>query len=124
MGMKSLRLVIVEDDETLSASLAECLEVRGHRVCAIAATERRAIEAAIHFRPDLLLLDEQLSLGSGLSVLDKVKPVFSFAHVFISANIAKILAVRPDSMMLQKPFRERELFFAVEYSWVVHNSSN
>jgi DNA-binding response OmpR family regulator len=65
-------VLVVEDDEALSAYLGDNLSADGFRVtCARSAGEGlRAVEAR---RPDLLVLDLMLGDGSGLSLLDRVR---------------------------------------------------
>jgi hypothetical protein len=65
-------ILVVEDDETTRAFLAENLAADGFRVAGAASAPEalRAIEAR---QPALVLLDLRLDGGSGLDVLDRVR---------------------------------------------------
>jgi CheY-like chemotaxis protein len=94
--------------------LAEVLEGMGHEVCAIEATEERAVAAAFRCRPDLMIVDVRLGNGSGVSVVERSLRDGPVPHVFVSGDPSKVQALRPDAVVLQKPFRETDLAQAIE----------
>jgi DNA-binding response OmpR family regulator len=66
------RLLVVEDDESTEAFLAENLEADGFAVtCASGAGE--ALRALERSQAELVILDVMLAEGSGLEVLDRVR---------------------------------------------------
>ena len=65
-------VLVVEDDDTLAAYLAENLAADGFRVWRASAADE-AVRAVEHRQPDLVLLDLLLDGGSGLAVLDRVR---------------------------------------------------
>lgn len=112
--MKALRILVVEDDALVGILLGEMLEQMGHDVCAIEATEGDAVVGADKLRPDLMIVDAWLNEGNGISAVDKIEQNGPMPHIFVSGDIARVKALRPDSVMVQKPFREDELAYAIE----------
>src|ERR1039458_8577970 len=112
--MQALRVLVVEDDPMIGMLLAEMLEAMGHDVCAIETTEAAAVTAADPYRPDLMVVDARIDDGSGVSAVDKILRTGFVPHLFISGNISKVRALRPDAVVLEKPFREPELTRAIQ----------
>ena len=65
--MGSIRVLVVEDDAMIGMLLAEMLEDMGFEVCAIAATENAAVADAANCKPGLMIVDEHLREGNGIS---------------------------------------------------------
>jgi CheY-like chemotaxis protein len=107
--MAALRVLVVEDDAIIGALLAEMLEGMGHEVCAVEATEADAVTAAAHWRPDLMIVDVRLGEGSGVSAVDEIHRTRPVPHVFVSADISRLQALRPGAAIIQKPYREADL---------------
>ena len=112
--MQALRVLVVEDDPMIGMLLAEMLEAMGHDVCAIETTEAAAVTAAAQYRPDLMVVDARIDDGSGVSAVDRILRTGFVPHLFISGNISNIRALRPDAVVLEKPFRELELTRAIQ----------
>jgi CheY-like chemotaxis protein len=112
--MRALRILVVDDDAMIGMLLAEMLEEMGHDVCAIEVTEAAAVTAAAQYRPDLMIVDVRMGDGSGVSAVEKILRTGFVPHLFISGNISKIRALRPDAVALEKPFREAELTGAIQ----------
>lgn len=111
--MTALSILVVEDDAMIGMLLGEMLEEMGYDVCAIAATEEDAVEAAARFRPGLMIVDEHLREGSGVSAVERIRRNGPVACVFISGE-AKHLG-RPGVNVLQKPFLEEDLARAIQH---------
>ena len=84
--MKTLRVLVIEDDALIAMLLSELLAGMGHDVCATAATEAEAVTAAAHYRPDLMIVDAGLGRGSGVSAVEEILQAGPVAHVFISGD--------------------------------------
>lgn len=112
--MKAPRVLVVEDDAMIGVLLGEMLEGMGYDVCGIEATEADAVTAAARCRPDLMIVDVQLGDGSGVSAIDTIHRSGPVPHVFVSGDIAKIRALRPGSIAIQKPYRESELALVIQ----------
>jgi DNA-binding response OmpR family regulator len=112
--MKALRILVVEDDPMLGDLLAEMLETMGHEVCSVEATEANAVAAAFRLKPDLMIVDAWLRDGSGMSTMQMACGPKFIPHFFISGDISGIRAARPSAIVVQKPFREADLAFAIK----------
>lgn len=69
------KLLIIDDEETLSNSLKTFLNLKGYEVC-VANTGEDGLRQIKDFSPELLLLDLHLAGGiTGIEVLKKARPV-------------------------------------------------
>jgi CheY-like chemotaxis protein len=112
--MKALRVLVVEDNAMIGMLLAEMLEEMGHGVCAIEATEVDAVTAAVRYRPDLIIVDVRLGSGSGVSAVEGILRLGPVPCVFVTGDTSRVRALRPDAVVIQKPFREAELALAIQ----------
>jgi CheY-like chemotaxis protein len=112
--MKALRVLVVDDDALIAMLLADMCAGMGHDVCAIEATEADAVAAAVRCRPDLMIVDERLRDGSGVSAVNQIHRTGFVPHVFISGDTSTVRALRPDAVALQKPFVESDLVRAIQ----------
>lgn len=111
---RSLRILVLEDDAIIGMLLAEMLEEMGHEVCAIEATETRAISAASRCKPELMIVDARLRQGSGISAVDKICLAEPVPHLFLSGDVSGVRAMRPHAIVVQKPCREGDLAKAIQ----------
>ena len=109
--MSPLRVLVVEDDAVIGTLLAEILVGMGYDVSAVEATEADAVTAAAGSRPDLMIVDVQLTDGSGVSAVGQILRNGPIPHVFISG--ASVASVPFGAVILQKPFRESDLVWAI-----------
>lgn len=112
--MKALRVLVVEDDTIVGLLLGELLMEMGHDVCAIEATEADAVTSAVRCRPDLMIVDVRLGDGSGVSAVEEILRTGPVSHMFVSGDISSIQALRPGTVVIQKPYREPELAQAIQ----------
>lgn len=112
--MKALRVLVVEDDAMIGMLLADMLEQMGHEVCALERTEARAVSAAIRCRPDVMIVDVWLREGSGIAAVETICSAWPIPHLFASGDIAGARALRPDAVVIQKPFREADLALGIQ----------
>lgn len=68
----SLEVLVVEDDEDAATTLAELLELLGHRA-AVAGSGGAGVEKALATRPDVLICDLGLPDMSGLAVIRAIR---------------------------------------------------
>ena len=101
--MNALNVLVAEDDAVIAELLADVIAELGHKVCAIESTEAGAVSAAARHRPDLMIVDAQLGRGSGIAAVEAILRSGPVPHIFVSGNIAKVLALRPGAVALQKP---------------------
>lgn len=114
----TLRILIVEDDILIGELVGEMLEEMGHAICAIETSEAAAVRSAAEHLPDLMIVDARLSQGSGIDAVATILKSRFVPHLFVSGNIAKVRALRPDAILLEKPFHEPELAIAVARAMV------
>jgi two-component system response regulator RegX3 len=85
MAMARRKILLVEDESSISEPLARALEREGFDV-AVADTAARAVEAFRGRRPDLVLLDVMLPDGDGRDVLREVRQVSRVPVVMLTAR--------------------------------------
>ncbi len=93
--------------------LAEMLEELGYDVCSVAATEEAAVADAARCKPGLLIVDQQLREGTGVSAVERILRNGPVPCVFISG--APVHLARPGADLLQKPFLEEDLVKAIRH---------
>jgi CheY-like chemotaxis protein len=111
--MTALSVLVVEDDAMIGLLLAEMLDEMGYDVCAVATTEEDAVAEEARCRPGLMIVDEQLLEGSGLSAVNRILRTRPIPCVFISG--APMHPKRPGATTLQKPFLEADLIRAIQH---------
>ncbi len=104
--------MIVDDDADIGVLLAELLEELGHVVCGIEATEAGAVAAALHARPDLMIVDANLRVGSGVAAVAAIARIVDIPHILMSGD--RLPAIAGLDVVLQKPFRVPDLMAAIE----------
>ena len=115
--MKTLRILIVEDDAIVAMILGELLMGMGHEVCATAGTRFDAAHAAALHKPDLVIVDGTLGRDSGISAVDEILRAGPVPHFFLSGDVGRIKAARPDAIVVQKPFRLSDITRALGASF-------
>lgn len=116
--MKLLTILVVEDDALQALMLGEILEQIGHRVCAVTSTVTEAMAFIDRYRPTLLIVDQWLKDGTGLSLIEKVCKNGHVPHLFATVDIAIVKLTRPDAVVIQKPYKVFELENAIDRAMV------
>jgi two-component system, response regulator PdtaR len=112
--MNGLRVLVAEDDALIGMLLAETLKEMGHDVCAVEATEADTVTAAVRCRPELMIIDVGLANGDGISAVEEILRAGFVPHLFISGDRSGVLARRPGAVVIEKPFREPDLAWAIQ----------
>ena len=107
------RILVVEDDILIQMVMGETLVSMGHEVCAVAATEEEAVQAALRSRPYLMIVDWHLGPGSGLAAVRQILRTRAIPHIFVSGDVLGVDQLSPGAVALQKPFQEPELARAI-----------
>lgn len=115
--MTPLRILIVEDDAMIGWLVGDLMEMMGHKVCAIETSEDGAIAAARQYSPDMMVVDAQLRVGDGVSAVEKILRERFVPHVFVTGDPRGVRELRPDAVLVAKPFTEACLVNAVESAW-------
>ena len=82
----TLRVLVADDNKDLADSLAMLLRGKAFR-CRSAYGGQQAIEAAMSFQPDVLILDMVMPLTDGIQVANQLRPMPQFASkLFIALS--------------------------------------
>ena len=117
--MKRAKILIVEDDDGTAKLIKLLLTSRGHEVCGIVSSGKKAIEKTFKTRPDLVLMDIQLSgKTDGIMAFEQVRKVANVPVVFVSAyadkdTIDRAKQCNPSGYVV-KPFKSEDLLGKVE----------
>jgi len=111
--MKALRILVVEDEAIIAMLLADILEVMGHEVCGIEATEAGAVATAARTTPDLMIVDAHLAQGSGVSAVGEILRSGFVPHIFVSGDTLSGPLISPEAVVIQKPFFDSDLVRAI-----------
>jgi DNA-binding response OmpR family regulator len=120
--MNVLRVLLVEDDPLIGMMVADMLGEMGHDVSSIEVTELAAVIAAGRCKPDLMIVDARLGGGSGVFAVEEILRTGFVPHLFMSGNISKVQSLRPDAVVLGKPFSETDLIKAIQRALEVTDS--
>ncbi|MGI9114218.1 MAG: response regulator [Chthoniobacterales bacterium] len=113
------KILIVEDNETTALTLGRLLKHRGYEVKA-AADAIGALECALRFEPDLVILDISIPGGNGFTVAEKIqklvpRPVHLF---FLTGGTGPGLQERAGALgavdFFQKPCPTTELLERIQ----------
>jgi hypothetical protein len=61
-----------------------------------------------------MILDVRLGNGNGISAVEEILHGGFVPHLFISGDRYEVLERRPDAIVIQKPFHEPELAWAIQ----------
>src|SRR6478672_1363157 len=120
--MKGLNVGIVEDELVIARTILGTLEELGYSHCGPAINYTEAMEMLEQNKPDLVLLDIQLSgKKDGIDVAQKVNELYQIPFIFLTANsdgetIDRAKKVKPHAYIV-KPFTKEELYAAIEISF-------
>ena len=116
--MRSLRVLIVEDEFFISLHIKELVTTLGHAVVAIAVSADQAVNIAEREHPDVVLMDIRL-IGprDGIDAAEEIRRRFGIGSIFVTANTdpqtrQRAQAVQPLGF-LEKPLTEQRLKFAL-----------
>jgi two-component system, response regulator PdtaR len=109
-----MRALIVEDDAPLARVLAMMLNELGIEVCGSESTEQGAIIAAAQCAPDLMIVDINLHVGTGIAAVEEILRHSHVPHVFVSADLTLLKQQNPTAVMLQKPYGFRQMSEAIQ----------
>jgi FixJ family two-component response regulator len=61
-----------------------------------------------------LIVDAQLREGSGVDAVDEIQLTGLVPHLFVTGNTLKVQALKPNAVVIQKPFYEADLARGIE----------
>lgn len=112
--MRSLRILIVEDERIVAKTLKAGLERYGHEIVGIASSGEAAIKIAEEFKPDLMLVDIVLDGDmDGIEAASIIRSRFGIPLIITTAYSEKgfrELASKTEPLAyLVKPFSVKHL---------------
>ncbi len=110
--VRPLRILLAEDDASISRLLAEMLDDMGHSVSSVETTEAGTVEASLRDRPDLMLVDLRLREGTGSGAIETIQRTAAIPAILMSGE--RLSARQDHAIKLQKPFMYRDLANAIE----------
>ena len=108
-----MHALIIEDEYMIATVIEFVLRECGFETFDIAASCEAAIEAAKKRRPDLITADMSLDSGTGIEAVDVISPQESIPVIFITGSAAQIRDRISRHAVLNKPFSEQTLTYAV-----------
>ena len=121
--MKSLKILIIEDELVTALDIRETLEKAGHTITDIARNLPAALNSARNNPPDLMLIDVHLEHSSedGIMIAQRLlaqqtKPIIYLTGHSEQATILRAQQTGPAAYLL-KPFRHKELAIQVELAY-------
>ena len=117
--MKTLRIMIVEDESIIALDIRHIVRHLGYEVTAMAASGEESIDKAVSTDPDLILMDIQLKgRMDGINAAEKIQRLYDIPVIYLSAfgddvTLERINRDRPFEF-IQKPFIESELKETIE----------
>ena len=111
-----MHALIIEDETMIAAVIEFVLRDCGFDTFDIASSSESAIAAAAKRRPDLITADVILDAGSGLDAVCAISPQASIPVIFITGTAMEIRDQIPDYPVLNKPFSQQTLTYAIAAS--------
>ena len=111
-----LKVVIVEDNETLADFVADFLRYNDYKVCGIAHAVSSAVALAKWHKPDILVLDQILiGYDFGTEVAIKLRAFRRMGILYTSGNVANVMqTAKHGHACLAKPYRLDDLLRSIE----------
>lgn len=116
--MKSLRVLIADDEAIIRLGLRTMLEEMGHQVVGIAADGPTAVKLVAKEKPDLAILDIKMPDMDGLEVAETITAKRRIPILMLTAYSDRELVERAAKLAvlayLVKPVKEADLGLAIE----------
>lgn len=106
---RTLRILIVGDDDLTAWGLFDLLISLGHDVCAVARTEAETLACIKRYEPDLLIVDDGKSNGYRTSDSRPPDLPRRVPGICISSIPRKLQGMDRKTIILQRPFNPEEL---------------
>lgn len=122
--MNKIRILVVEDEIVIADNICDTLNTIGYEALEPAISYTEALESLERDKPDLAILDIQLSgKKDGIDLAWEIRKKFDIPFIFLTSNADKITVDRAKRVSppayLVKPFNRDELFSSIEIA--LHN---
>lgn len=124
--MEKVKILVVEDEIIIADSICNALNELGYHALEPAINYTEAIETIESEKPDIAILDIQLSgKKTGIDLAKKIRESYHFPFIFLTSNsdsftINQAKEVKPPAYLI-KPFSKEELYSSIEIA--LHNFS-
>jgi CheY-like chemotaxis protein len=114
VGMATLAVLLVDDDDLIQTSTQMLLEVQGHHVTSATSGEEALALLDQGLRPDAVILDMNMPGLGGRGTLPRLRDLCPTIPVFLATGRAddeamELVAAHPFVTLLPKPFSFEEL---------------
>jgi PAS domain S-box-containing protein len=119
------RVMIVEDESIIAADLKNRVRALGYAADVSVATGEQALQAAVSYKPDVILMDIVLrGAMTGIEVTGRLRDMCDVPVIYVTSHgdsptLQKACRTNPYGYVL-KPFDERELQAAIEVALYRH----
>jgi CheY-like chemotaxis protein len=113
----SRAILVVEDDEGIRESVAECLEAEGYDVLPAANGAEALAGLRAGARPHVVLVDLVMPVMDGAELIEAIRaePSFRDLHVVLMTAATRVTGLPAADGYLEKPFQLEELLAMVEH---------
>ncbi|PHR71415.1 MAG: DNA-binding response regulator [Lutibacter sp.] len=125
--MNSERILVVEDEIIIADNICDTLNDLGYETLEPALNYTEALERIEEEKPDIAILDIQLS-GSktGIDLAKKIKEDYDFPFIFLTSNsdiatVTEVKKIMPPAYLI-KPFAKEELYTSIEIALYNYSS--
>lgn len=124
--MDQVKILVVEDEIIIADHICDTLEELGYDILEPAINYTEALQTIESFKPDIAILDIQLSgRKTGIDLAEKIRKDYDFPFIFLTSNadpltISQAKKVMPPAYLI-KPFTKDELYSSIEIA--LHNYS-
>jgi len=113
--MKPLRVYILEDEIITQEVLTNTLTSFGYKVCGVNTNAVDALQEIEELTPDLVFLDiKVIGEKTGVWLANQISIPFIYLSAFNDVKNVKEAAKTNPVSYLQKPFREKDVFIALQ----------
>lgn len=122
---KKLKVLICEDDYLVSQGIKSNIESLGHDVIAVAKNGKEAIDFALEKLPELIIMDINMPIISGLIAIEKINRYINVPCIILTAYYRDTLIKKASEngalYYLIKPTTEYELNAAINIVMARYN---
>ena len=124
--MSKVRILVVEDEMIIADDISDALDDLGYEALEPAINYTEAILRIEEEKPDIAILDIQLSgKKTGIDIAKKIRESYDFPFIFLTSNSDALTVIQAKEVMppayLVKPFSKDELYTSIEIA--LHNFS-
>lgn len=117
--MSKVKILVVEDEIIIADHICDTLDDLGYDALEPVINYTEAIEAIETEKPDIAILDIQLSgRKTGIDIAEKIRKDYDFPFIFLTSNSDPLTVSQAKKVMppayLVKPFTKDELYSSIE----------